>query len=126
MRLFIIAIFAASAALVLAAQDQQPPDAPPRQSGEISLTINGAPGHELKYEDLTRDPVGQMRALYEKLNLGGFEAVRPKLDEYLSRTRGYETNKYQIAPEQKAEITRRWGEQIRRWGYDDKEPGHST
>src|SRR4051794_30534682 len=44
MRPFIIAIFAASAALVLAAQDAQPPAAPPRQSGDISITINGAGG----------------------------------------------------------------------------------
>ncbi len=49
MRPFIIAIFAASAALVLAAQDAQPPAAPPRQSGDISITINGAPGLPPKY-----------------------------------------------------------------------------
>jgi TolB protein len=49
MRPFIIAIFAASAALVLAAQDTQPPAAPPRQSGDISITINGAPGLPPKY-----------------------------------------------------------------------------
>jgi TolB protein len=61
MRPFIIAIFAASAALALGAQDQQPPAAPPRQSGEISLTINGAPGLPPKYAvpdfiALTNDP----------------------------------------------------------------------
>ena len=49
MRPFIIAIFAASAALALAAQDAQPPAAPPRQSGDISITINGAPGLPPKY-----------------------------------------------------------------------------
>ena len=77
--------------------------------------------HELKYEDLTRDPIGQMQTLYEKLNLGGFDAVRPKLDEYMNRTREYQTNKYRLAPEQAAKITERWGEWIRRWGY--AEPG---
>ncbi len=59
MRPLIIAIFAASAALALAAQDQPAP--PPRQSGEISLTINGAPGLPPKYAvpdflALTSDP----------------------------------------------------------------------
>src|SRR5262249_599977 len=29
---------------------------------------------ELRYEDLVRDPVGQMRALYEHFSLGGFDA----------------------------------------------------
>jgi TolB protein len=61
MRPFIIAIFAASAALALAAQDQPPPAAPQRQPGEISLTINGAPGLPPKYAvpdflALTNDP----------------------------------------------------------------------
>ena len=32
--------------------------------------------------NLTRDPIGQMQTLYETLNLGGFDAVRPKLEEY--------------------------------------------
>ncbi len=59
MRPFIIATFAASAALALAAQDQPAP--PARQSGEISLTINGAPGLPPKYAvpdflALTSDP----------------------------------------------------------------------
>jgi TolB protein len=61
-----MASFAASAALTPAAQapqPQQPPPAtpPPRQSGDISLTINGAPGLPPKYAvpdflALTNDP----------------------------------------------------------------------
>src|SRR5262245_18861989 len=35
--------------------------------------------YEMKYEELVRDPVGQMRALYELLELGGFEEVVPRL-----------------------------------------------
>jgi TolB protein len=62
MRAFIIAIFAASAALALGAQDQQqPPAGPPRQPGEIIVTINGVPGLPPKYAvpdfiALTDDP----------------------------------------------------------------------
>src|SRR5262249_24043669 len=61
--------------------------------------------HEMKYEDLTRDPIGEMRTLYEELNLGGFEDVRPRIGEYFSRTRDYTTNKYRLTPEQTAEVT---------------------
>ena len=32
----------------------------------------------LRYEDLVRDPVAQMRALYDHLGLGGFEELLPK------------------------------------------------
>jgi hypothetical protein len=73
--------------------------------------------HELRYEDLIRDPVGQMRLLYEHLGLGGFEEFRPRLESYLARIAGYETNRYELAPEQRAKISRHWGEVIRKYGY---------
>jgi hypothetical protein len=79
--------------------------------------------HELRYEDLIRDPVGQMRTLYERLELGGFDQVLPRLEEYLRKTAGYETNRYELSAEQHAEISRRWGEVIRRYGYDEEVAG---
>jgi hypothetical protein len=79
--------------------------------------VDPARFYELRYEDLIRDPVGQTRALYEHLGLGGFERVLPRLQSYLARVAGYETNRYQLTPEQRAEITRRWGAVIRRYGY---------
>jgi hypothetical protein len=74
--------------------------------------------HELRYEDLIADPLGQMRLLYERLDLGGFEQVRPRLEKYLAASAGYKTNRYPtLSPELGAEITRRWGDVIRRYGY---------
>ena len=76
---------------------------------------------ELKYEDLVRDPVGQMRALYEGLQLGGFDNYLPHLEDYLARVAGYERNRYELTPELRAEIRRRWGPVIRRYGYAAEE-----
>ena len=73
--------------------------------------------HEMRYEELVNDPLGQMRLLYERLNLGDFDRVRPRLEDYLAKTKGYQTNKYERSPEVRAEIGRRWGEVIRRYGY---------
>jgi hypothetical protein len=74
--------------------------------------------YELRYEDLVRDPVGQMRALYEHLGLGEFDQVLPRLEAYLQKASDYETNRYDLPAELESEITRRWGAVIRRLGYD--------
>ena len=73
--------------------------------------------HELKYEDLVKNPVGEMEKVYAAIELDGFDAARPRLEEYVRKTDGYETNKYAITDAQRAEIDRRWGDVIRRYGY---------
>jgi hypothetical protein len=74
--------------------------------------------HQVHYEDLVADPIGEMEKLYDRLDLGGFEEYVPRLKEYLADNSGYETNRYQLDPRQRAEITRRWGDVIRRYGYE--------
>jgi hypothetical protein len=73
--------------------------------------------HELRYEDLVADPVGQVQRIYENLQLGEFEAARPRLEEYLRGQKDYKTNRYEMDPVLKAEITRRWGHVIEKYGY---------
>jgi len=79
--------------------------------------VDPARFHEVKYEDLVASPLLEMEKLYQQLHLGGFGKVKPRLEEYLERTKGYETNKYDLSTEQKAEISRRWGAYIQRYGY---------
>jgi hypothetical protein len=78
-----------------------------------------APGryYEMRYETLVHDPVGEMRALYEHLGLGGFERVLPRLQKFVAGMKEYRTNRYTQTPELRDEITRRWGDVIRRYGY---------
>jgi omega-hydroxy-beta-dihydromenaquinone-9 sulfotransferase len=73
--------------------------------------------HELKYELLVKDPVNEMGTVFAGVGLDGFDAYRPKLDEYLARTAGYETNKFQISDADRADARRRWGDIIDRYGY---------
>ena len=78
--------------------------------------------HELCYEDLIADPIGQMRLLYERLELGGFEDYLPRLKTYLDAQAGYTTNRYpDLSSELRAEIERRWGHVIRQYGYDNSD-----
>ncbi len=74
--------------------------------------------YELRYEDLIKDPQGELKKIYDHFQLAGFEAFLPRLQEYLTSVKGYETNKYQLSDEQRAEITKRWGDVIRRYGYE--------
>jgi hypothetical protein len=79
--------------------------------------------HELRYEDLVRDPIGEMRRLYEALDLGGFEEARPRIEDFFKANAGYQTNRYrELEPGLQAEIERRWGEVIRRYGYERPQP----
>jgi omega-hydroxy-beta-dihydromenaquinone-9 sulfotransferase len=77
--------------------------------------------YELRYEDLVRDPVAEMRRLYEHFGLGGFEAYLPRLEEYLASVKGYETNRYELTPAQREAVTRRWGAIARQYGYGEVE-----
>lgn len=85
---------------------------------EAKPTIPAGRFHELKYEDLVRDPVAEMRKAFEAVELGGFDEYLPKLKGYLERTAGYETNKFTISDADRAEVTARWGDVIARYGYE--------
>jgi hypothetical protein len=78
---------------------------------------------EVRYEKLIADPVGEMRAVYEQLELGDFESVRPGVEAYFSGQKDYKTNRYQMTPELREEITRRWGKFIEQYGYAAKDEG---
>jgi hypothetical protein len=88
--------------------------------------VDSARLYELRYEDLVKNPIDEIRKIYEHLRLDGFEAMRPHLEAYLAGVKGYETNKYQLAPEQRQIVETRWGEYLRRYGYDSAEPVEKT
>ena len=73
--------------------------------------------HEVRYEEMVKDPVGELGRVYAALELDGFDRAKPRLEDYVRQTDGYETNKYAITDAQRAEIDRQWGDVIRRYGY---------
>jgi hypothetical protein len=75
---------------------------------------------EVRYEDLTRDPMGNMEMIYRTLQLGDFERVRPHLDRYCQAQKNYETNKYTLTDEQREMIRSRWGDLIEKLGYGNE------
>lgn len=73
--------------------------------------------HELRYEELTKDPIGELRRLYEGLELTDFDVLRPQLEAYLAANARYERNRWQPTPTEIETIERHWGEVMVHYGY---------
>ncbi|MGI9429064.1 MAG: sulfotransferase family protein [Bythopirellula sp.] len=73
---------------------------------------------ELKYEQLTEDPVELMGRLYDFLGESDFESVRPEIEKYAQRSRRYQTNAYALTAEDLEAIGNRWAPYIETHGYD--------
>ncbi len=74
---------------------------------------------DVRYEELVRDPIGQLETVYTKLSLGDFERVRPKLEAYARSKKDYKANKHAIDESTRAVVAERWGDFIEKYGYAD-------
>ncbi len=74
--------------------------------------------HELAFEDLEADPIGQVRLTYERLGLAGFDQVLPHLEDYVHEIAGYRKNDYPaLSPELRERIRVAWARNFEEWGY---------
>ncbi|HZR20097.1 MAG TPA: sulfotransferase [Verrucomicrobiae bacterium] len=77
--------------------------------------------HELSFEDLERDPIGQVRGLYEALDLPDFSQIEPKLRRYVESLAGYRKNRFSDLPaELKQRIRTEWSVCFEKWGYQNQ------
>ena len=72
---------------------------------------------EVHYEELIADPVGQMRSVYDQLNLGGFAAVEPKIAQYAAEHSDYRPGRYSLSPSTTERVRRHWAPYFERYGY---------
>jgi omega-hydroxy-beta-dihydromenaquinone-9 sulfotransferase len=72
---------------------------------------------ELRFEELTADPVGQMQKLYDQLDLGGFEAARPAIAKYAAEHRDHPVSSYSLPPAAAERLRRRLAPYFERYGY---------
>jgi truncated hemoglobin YjbI len=73
---------------------------------------------DIPYATLDKDPVGELRRIYETLDLGGWEAFEPRLHAYLGTVANYEKNKPKPLPDPiRQRIQERWGVALERMGY---------
>ncbi len=76
---------------------------------------------DLAYEDLDRDAAGTLADLYERLDLPGYAAAKPKFDAYLASVKSFEKNRFAYSDEAAEKVEKRLGRFLRQWGY--KRPG---
>lgn len=72
---------------------------------------------EIRYEDLVEDPTNIVRTIYQRLNLGSFESVRPEIERYVSKMRGFKTNRYELSAADLCRINQHWAKYFGRYGY---------
>jgi hypothetical protein len=73
---------------------------------------------EIAYKDLTSAPVETLATIYQTLELGGFDEVRPVLEHYADSQKEYKKNRFTMEPELKSQIASRWKRYFDRYGYE--------
>lgn len=79
-----------------------------------------APGQatEVRFEDLERDPIGQIERIYAALGMELTETFRRRLTDYLRTVADYQKNRFRPTPEaERRRILEVMGDYFERWGY---------
>jgi hypothetical protein len=71
---------------------------------------------EIRYEDLTADPIAALRGVYRDLGLD-FTAAEPAVAAWLDGRQGYRRNLYDRSPDGVAAVAERWRPYFTRFGY---------
>lgn len=75
--------------------------------------------HEIRFDELERDPLGTVRTLYQKLNLNDFEGFQPRLAGYLGTLKNYQKNRFEeLEPGIREKLAHEWNRSFEHWGYN--------
>ena len=73
---------------------------------------------EVRYEDLERDPLGELERLYAELDLPAWGVCRPQVELYLGTLSGYRKNRFTMSQADIDRVTESWGFAVDAWGYE--------
>jgi omega-hydroxy-beta-dihydromenaquinone-9 sulfotransferase len=74
--------------------------------------------HEIGYEDLERDPIGQIREIYKSLLLPDFEEIEKRLAAYVKSISDYKKNILKELPDDvRQQVYRQCRQCFDEWGY---------
>jgi omega-hydroxy-beta-dihydromenaquinone-9 sulfotransferase len=72
---------------------------------------------DVKYEDLMQNPLGEIKRIYDKLQINGFEKSEPTLKKYIESQKKIKSYSYNIDPLLKEKIYQYLKETIDLWNY---------
>jgi len=73
--------------------------------------------YELRFEDLEKDPIKSIGHLYEKLDLGDFNSLKPFLENYICEQGAYQKNDFFLSEKTKKDISKCWEPAFQAYGY---------
>lgn len=74
--------------------------------------------HELKFEDLEKDPLVTLEELYDRLDLRGFDSFSPRVIRYLDSLQGYRKNEFHLSEQDREKVFERWSKVFTQYGYE--------
>jgi len=76
-------------------------------------------GHltEVRYEDLEKEPIGELERIYAELSLPGWETARPRIEAYLATLDDYAKNHHAYTLRDIDRVQQEWGFALDQWGY---------
>jgi hypothetical protein len=72
---------------------------------------------EIAFDDLEKDPLNNLKHIYEKLDLPGFEDALPAFTNYRQSMDSYEKNKHTISRDLLEKIRHEWGFAMKHFNY---------
>ena len=74
---------------------------------------------EVAFDELERDPVGEVGRIYEELHLPDFKHVEPTLRDYVQSIKGYSRNRFpELSHEMRDRLALQWSRCFEEWGYE--------
>ena len=73
---------------------------------------------ELAFEDFEKEPIENLRRIYEELDIGGFDRALPHFRKYLDSQRDYKKNSFDIPPRLYGKINDQLGFYFDRYDYE--------
>jgi type I site-specific restriction-modification system R (restriction) subunit len=72
---------------------------------------------EIRYEELVKNPIKQVKEIYSKLNIDGFKKALPEMNKYLEGQKNYKTNVYSIDKKIIEHVANEWAFTLKLWDY---------